>query len=399
MQPSYLLRLVLLGIFSSLLVSACSQPPENHPASPPEVNIITAHARSVPLVRSLVGRLTPTRTADVRARVPGILLKRVYTEGSDVKEGQPLFEIDPAPLKATLNANLAALAQAQATAYNAHVQAERYRDLAPKGWISKSDLDTAQALERSSAAATLQAQANVDIAKINVSYATVIAPISGRAGQQQVTEGALVGQSEATRLTTIDQLDPIYVNFSQSVDDLNQLRRAQTLGNITLDKQEKMPLQIAMSDGTLYPHSGTLDFSDVSVDANTNAVALRATLPNPERILLPGMYVNIQLTLGTLSHVFLVPQTAVLRDATGPYVLVIGADNMVIQKRITSETLQGSDWIVTDGMNDGDQIIVTGLQKVKSGEKAKIAVTPTPATASAAPEQSTKQTASSTEQH
>jgi membrane fusion protein (multidrug efflux system) len=303
--------------------------------------------------------------SDVRARVPGILLKRLYKEGTEVKEGQPLFQIDPAPLQSTLNAALAAQAQAQATATNAHIAAERARELVPSGLVSRSDLDNAEALERSSAAAVQQAKANADSARINLGYARVTAPIAGRAGQQAVTEGALVGQGTATLLTTVEQLDPIYVNFDQPAVEVERLRREQVSGDISLVEPHKAAVQLTMPDGTAYGESGLLDFTDVAVEPTTGAVALRGLMPNPDKRLLPGMYVNVRLTIGTLNRAFLIPQAALLRDAKGPYVLTVGDDSKVVQKRIRTDTTNGQNWIVPEGLNDGDRVIVSGTQNAR----------------------------------
>jgi membrane fusion protein (multidrug efflux system) len=357
-----------------LLLGACarSQPP---PAPPPaQVGVVVVHAQPVPLTRNLVGRLSATRSADVRARVAGVLLKRLYVEGSDVRAGQPLFQIDPAPLRSALDGALAALAQAQASATNAHVAAQRTRDLAPSGLVSRSDLDNAEAIERSTAAAVEQAKAAVGTARINLGYATVTAPISGRAGQQGVTEGALVGQGTATLLTTVEQIDPIYVNFDEPAVDIERLRRAQAAGNVTLARGNQVSVQLALPDGTPYAHRGTLDFLDVSVDPATGAVALRGIIPNPEHQLLPGMFVGVRLTSAEVNRAFLVPQAGLQRDAKGPYALVAGADDKVVQKRVTVETLEGANWIVTAGLDDGDRVIVSGTQSARPG--ATVAAVP-----------------------
>lgn len=362
LKPQHLTALLSVA----LALAACSKAPQQQQQMPPaEVGVIEAKAQSVPLTRDLVGRLSATRTADVRARIAGVLLKRAYTEGTDVKEGQLLFQIDPAPLQAALNAQLANLAAAQATAQNNRIAAERARSVADKGLLSKTDLDNAMAAERTSAAAVKQAQANVEAAKINLGYASVTAPIGGRAGQQQVTEGALVGQGEATLLTTISQIDPIYVNFSQAVGELDQLQRAQASGAVSLEGQNKARVELILPDGTTYAEGGTLDFSDTTVDAATGAVSLRGIVPNPNHNLLPGMYVSVRVTFGELKHAWLVPQAAVLRDAKGPYVWVAGKDNKGAQKRIRADSQQADAWIVTDGLADGDQIIVSGVQRVR----------------------------------
>lgn len=348
----------------ALVAAGCGKAPQQMQMPPPEVGVVVAKAQSVPLTRDLVGRLSATRTADVRARVAGVLQKRVYTEGSDVKQGQLLFQIDPAPLKAALDAQLANLAAAKATYTNNHIAAERAHSVADKGLLSKTDLDNALAAERTAAAAVQQAQATVETARINLGYASVTAPIDGRAGQQQVTEGALVGQSEATLLTTVEQIDPIYVNFSQAVGELDALRRAQAGGHVSLEQANKAKVDLVLPDGTAYTHPGTLDFSDTSVDAATGAVSLRGIVPNPDHQLLPGMYVNVHLTMGEINHAYLVPQQAVQRDSKGAYVYVIGADGHVAQRRIKADTLHGSDWIATDGLADGDRIAMNQIQQL-----------------------------------
>ena len=368
-QPRFI-RIVLLGavVFSA----GCSKGPGQSGQMPvAQVGVITAKAESIPLTRDLVGRLSASRRADVRARVAGILLKRVYTEGTDVKQGQLLFQIDPAPLKAALNAQLANLAAAKATYTNNHIAANRARSIAGKGLMSKTDLDNAEAAERTSAAAVKQAQANVDSARINLGYANVTAPIDGRAGQQQVTEGALVGQDTATLLTTVEQIDPIYVNFSEAVGVLDALRRAQARGHVSLESTNQASVSVMLPDGSEYPHAGKLDFSDAAVDPATGSVTLRGIVPNPDHRLLPGMYVNVRLTMGRINHAWLVPQDAVLRDQRGPFVYVVGNDGRVIQKHVDADTQQGGDWIVTGGIADGDKIVVSGIQRVQPGARAK----------------------------
>ena len=332
---------------------------------PPEVGVVVAKAGDVALQQDMVGRLAAYRSADVRARVPGVVQKRVYEEGSDVREGQVLFVIDPAPLRAELGQAKAALAQAQASYANAKASADRARQLLPQKFISKSDYDNALAAERSAAAAVQAGKASVDSAQINLGYATVRSPIAGRAGKQQVTEGALVGQGDATLLTTVDQIDPLYVNFSMSVSELDQVRRLQAGGG------GSSQVQVLLPDGTPYSRMGTLDFSGNVVDPATGSVALRARIPNPDKQLLPGTYVTLKATLGQVSNAFLVPQAAVQRDAKSAYVLVVGQDGKVARKDIDADRSQGSNWIVTKGLAGGEQIIVSGLQKAQPGQPAK----------------------------
>lgn len=349
----------------AIMVAACGKddPAAGGDMPPPEVGVVTVKPAAVPLVKDLVGRLAAYRSADVRARVPGVLQRRVYEEGSDVKEGQLLFVIDPAPLQAALGQAVASQASAQANYTNARTAAERARNLAPQKFISQSDLDNALATERSASAALQASKAAVDAARINLGYASVRSPINGRAGKQQVTEGALVGQGDATLLTTVDQLDDMHVDFSMSVDELTQVRQANTSG--------KRRVQVLLPDGSTYKHDGTLDFSADTVDPSTGAVALRARVPNPEHMLLPGTFVTVRATLGIQNNAFRVPALAVQRDVQGPYVMVVGKDGKVARKNVATQRQEGADWVVGSGVAPGDQVIVSGLQRVQPGAPAK----------------------------
>ena len=367
-------RTALIPILLAALV-ACGGEQEQQAPPPPELGVLAVQPTNAPLKLDLVGRLAPYRSADVRARVPGVVQRRVYQEGSDVAEGQVLFEIDPAPLRAAAGEAQAALAQARANQANARAAAARARSLAPQKYISQSDLDNALAAERSANAAVQAAQSAVESANINLGYATVRAPIAGRAGKQQVTEGALVGQGTATLLTTVDQIDPLYVNFSMGAGDLDRIRGMQ------LDREGPVAVQVLLPDGSAYEHAGTMDFSGDAVDPDTGAVSLRATLPNPDRRLLPGTYVTLVATLGVQHGVFQVPQAAVQRDATGPYVLVVGADGNVARKDVATARAEAGYWIVTEGLAAGDQVVVSGLQRARVGEPA----TATPWQPTAAP--------------
>ena len=371
-MKSSLLRTPVL-YFALLSLAACGKGKDAQPPQmpPPEVGVVTAQPTNSALTRDLVGRLSAYRSADVRARVPGVLLKRAYDEGTDVKKDQVLFQIDPAPLKAVLDASVASLVQAQATLTNNTIAAKRAHGLAPQGYIAKADVDTADANERTAAASVQQMRANVQTARINLGFTRVTSPIAGRAGQQQVTEGALVGQSDATLLTTVDQIDPLYVNFSMSASELEKMRKAQSSGGVTLADPSKSVVQIVMPDGSPYAEDGTLDYSAATVDATTGSVNLRATIPNPQRRLLPGLYVTIKANLGEQHNVYLVPQAALQRDTVGAFVMVVGDDGKVARKNVSADQSSGVNWIVTSGLKANDQVIVSGLQTVKEGAPAK----------------------------
>jgi len=354
----------------ALVLGACSHSAPPAPA-PQEVGTVTATPQNVPLSKDFVGRLSAFRTAAINARVAGVLLKRTYKEGSEVKAGQLLFQIDPAPYKAALDNARAQLAQAQASYANDRVKARRSRELAPKGYISRTDLDNALAAERTAKAAVQAAQANVESARINLGYASVTSPIAGRAGEQQVTEGALVGQGTDTLLTTVDQIDPLYVNFTISVGELDELRQLQRNGRVNLSTLDQAGVKVTLPNGTPYPEPGKLDFSSVNVNPATGAVNMRALLPNPQHTLLPGSYVNLTVDMGERPSAFLIPQAAVQRDIKGNYVLIVGKDGKVAHRDITTNGTSGVDWIVTKGLAAGDQVIVSGIQMVQEGAPAK----------------------------
>src|SRR5262245_25369180 len=360
---------LITAAVAALFVAACGQQQPQGAPPPPEVGVIVVHSKPVPLLREASGRLAPTRASDVRARVPGVLQKRLYKEGSMVKEGQLLVQIDPSPYRAALSVANANLEQAQANATNAKVTATRNRELAKQSLVSKMQLDDSEALERSTAAQVSAAKAQVETARINLGYANVTAPISGRAGQMRVLEGALVGQGEATLLTTVEQVDPIFVFFDQPASDFERLRRAQADGQVTISEGNQAEVRVIRSDGSEYPHIGTLDFSDFSVNPTTGAVAFRGRVPNPDRLLLPGMYVTVKLTAGVLNRGFEVPQLAVQRDAQGSYVLAVAGDGMVSAKRVDVVSTSGANWVIGNGLDEGDQLVVSGLQLARPGMK------------------------------
>ena len=354
----------------ALAIGACSRSAPPAPP-PPEVGVLTARPADAPVVRNYPGRLAATLTAQVRARVTGVVLQRVYKEGTDVKAGDVLFKIDPAPLEASLRQAQGQLAQAEATARNAAVKASRSKALGAKGLLAKQDVDDTVAAAAEADAAVKAAKANVQNAKINLGYATVTAPISGRAGRANVTQGALVSPTDANPLTTVQVIDPIYANFSEPMAEVERLRRAEKAGELKLAAADKAEVQIVLPDGSVYPHAGTLDFTDLAVDPQTGAVDLRALVPNPDHALLPGMFVKIRLTLGTLHNAFLLPQSAIQRDNDGAYVFVVGADDKIAEKRVELGDQHGADWIVLGGIDAGERVVVSGIQKAEPGGKVK----------------------------
>lgn len=363
-------RTLVLVAPAALLLGGCGASNPNKAASAaPVVTVITLQPQPVTLTAQFVGRLSAYREANVLARVAGVLLKRRYAEGAEVKAGQPLFEIDPAPYRAALDAALAALAQAKANAANTAVALRRDQGLIGAHLISQSQFDTDQAAARSSAALVQQAQANVESARINLGYTDVTSPIAGIAGEQQVTEGALVGQGTATLLATVDQINPIYVNFNEPAAQQEQLAAAMQTGRLNLAGAQAR-VQLTLPDGTPYGQPGSLDFRAASVDPTTGTIALRGVIPNADGQLLPGMFVTVRLTLGTAPHAFLVPQAAVQRDASGSaYVLTVNGSDTVVEKPVETEGTSGNNWIVWRGLTAGDRLIVSGVQSARPGAK------------------------------
>ncbi len=354
-----------------LALAGCSQ--EAPPAPPPpEVEVITVRSQQVPNVVELPGRVQAVRTAEVRARVDGIVQRRLYEEGTDVGAGQALFSIDPRELRASLGAVQASLARARANAANAQQDVNRYRPLLADQAISKQEYDAAVARLRSAQADVAQAQAQVESAQLSLGYTTVRAPIWGRAGRAQVTEGALVSAAAGTLLTTIEQINPIYVNFSQSSSDLLALRRDLTAGRLNAPSLERIAVQLELEDGTSYGIAGHIDFLDLSIDEATGTAALRAEFPNPGRLLLPGQFVRARVLAGVKEGI-MVPQRAVQVTPQGGTVMVVGAKNIVEARPVRLGSLEGSNWVVLSGLKPGDKVIVSGLQKVQPGQPVRIA--------------------------
>ena len=381
MQARYITRLVrlrasLLSLGFVALVGCSKDGPA--PAAPaPQVGVVAAEPQDVPLKRGLVGRLSAYYSANVTARVSGVLQKRLYAEGGEVKAGQVLFEIDPTYYRTILDNDLATLAEDQATYDNDRLMAERDHKLLPVGTVSQQMVDSADAAQRSAAAKVKADEAAVEGARVNLTYTKVTSPITGMAGEQQVTAGAVVGNGTSdagaggTLLTTVQQVDPLYVNFTISSADLVTLRQAQSQGDVTLAAPHDVKVGITLPNGSTYDQLGTLDFSDVSVNSVTGAVNLRARVPNPRHQLLPGMYVSLDVNLGEQKSVFLIPQQAIERDTIGAYVMVVGKDGKVARKDVHATDSYGNNWIVTGGLTTGDQVIVSGLQTVHEGALAK----------------------------
>lgn len=338
---------------------------------PAEVGVVTVTKGKLPLTSELPGRIEAVRTSEVRARVAGIVKQRAFREGSEVKAGEVLYRIDPAPYQAAFDSAKAQLAKAEATATNAKLAADRADRLISSKLISQQDYDTASANAKAAQADVAGARAAVETARLNLGYATVTAPISGRIGKALVTEGALVGQGEATQLALIQQVDPVYVNFSQSSTDILKLKRALESGQTKSVAPGQAEVTLLLEDGSEYPHKGKLLFSDLSVDPSTGNITLRSEFPNPERLLLPGMYVRIRLEQGVAEDAVTVPQRAVMRSPQGAAVLVVGADGKVAAQPIKTDAAEGDLWIVSDGLKGGEQVIVEGLQKTKPGATVK----------------------------
>lgn len=334
--------------------------------------MVTVQPRPVVNMVELPGRLEAVRTAEVRARVDGIVQRRLYEEGTDVRAGQPLFAIDPRELRAQLSAAQAALARAEATAANAAQDVGRYEGLVAQQAISQQEYDTAVARLRTARADVAQARAQVEAARLNLGYTTVTAPISGRAGRAEVTEGALVSAASATLLTRIEQVDPIYTNFSQSSSDLLAIRREITAGDLEVPELHRVEAHLVLEDGSVYSRPGHLDFFDLSIDEATGTTALRAEFANPDRMLLPGQFVRVRIEAGVRPQGLLIPQRAVTVTPQGATVMAVGANDVAESRPVTLGDLQGGDWLILDGLAAGDRVIVDGLQKAQPGKPVRV---------------------------
>ncbi|AOE40458.1 efflux RND transporter periplasmic adaptor subunit [Pantoea agglomerans] len=358
----------VLMLSGSFLLTGCDNNKSEQAAQqPPAVGVVTLKTEPLKISTELPGRTSAYRVAEVRPQVSGIILKRNFVEGSDVKAGQSLYQIDPATYQAAYDSAKGDLTQAQANARIAQLTVKRYKPLLGTKYISQQDYDTAVATAAQNDAAVQVAKANVETARINLAYTKVTSPISGRIGKSSVTEGALVQNAQTTALATVQQLDPMYVDVTQSSEDFMRLRSELESGQLK-QNDGKANVTLLMQNGNSYPQTGTLEFSDVTVDETTGSITLRAIVPNPNHALLPGMFVRARLDEGTNPNALLVPQQAVARTPTGQAtVMVVGADNKVEARQVTTSQAIGDKWLVTDGVKAGERVISTGLQRAKPG--------------------------------
>lgn len=382
--------LLPLALMLVLALAACGKAadgPQAAPAMPPaEVGVVTVTQGDVGLLSELPGRLEASRVAQVRARAAGIVQKRLFSEGADVREGQPLFSIDSAPYQAALASAQATLARGEANRVQATGLAERYKPLVEANAISKQDYANAVSAQKAAEAEVAAGHAAVQVAQINLAYASITAPISGRIGRALVTEGALVGQGEATPMAVIQQINPMYVNFTQSASEVLSLRRALAQGQLKRATGAQSALvRVLLEDGSEHPNAGRLLFSDLTVDASSGQITLRAEVPNPSGTLLPGLYVRVRLEQAKAGNAVLLPQQAVTRSAQGDTVMVVASDGKAAPRVIKVGGAQVGQWVVTEGLKAGEQVMVDGFQKLRPGAAVKPVPWRAPGTPAAAP--------------
>ena len=340
----------------------------------PQVSVTEIQPTELDMTTTLQGRTAPYLVADVRPQVAGILQKRLFKEGSEVKEGQALYQIDPAVYEAAVASAKAELQRAQAVLYQTRLTANRYAQLVKTNAISKQNNDDAQAAYKQAQAAVAAAEAGLKNAQINLDYTTVRSPISGRIGRSLVTPGALLSAHQAQNMAVVQTLDPIYVDVTQSSKEILSLKKDIASGKLKT-KGGAIPVTLIMEDGTKYPQTGELTLSEVSVDPGTGTITLRAEFPNPDNILLPGMFVRTELPQGTMEKALLVPQRAVMREANGtPYVYVVEDGKIAIRRLVTHRT-QGQNWIVEEGLKPGEKVVIEGLQRIRPGVPVQIVPT------------------------
>jgi membrane fusion protein (multidrug efflux system) len=366
-RPDSTLRLSASLLLLAALAACSDKPPAAAKAPPTEVAIVTVTPGSMPVITELPGRIEASRVAQVRARAAGIIQKRVFREGSEVKAGDILYRIDPAPLQAAYDSAQAVVAKADANLAQTTLKVQRYAPLVKTNAISKQEYDDAVTAKTQASADLAAGKAARKVASLNLGYTTVTSPISGRIGRALVTEGALVGLGEATQLAMVQQIDPVFVNMTQSSIEVLRLQRAMASGQLQSAGKGLVKVTLVTEDGKAYTHPGKLLFSDLSVDESSGAITLRAEFPNPDRLLLPGMYVRAQLEQAINEATITVPQQAVQRTGQEATVMLVGADDKVVVRTVKTSTSQGNKWIVTDGLKAGDKVIVEGFQKIKPG--------------------------------
>lgn len=359
----------LSSLSLALVLSACIGQDKAADAGqvppPPAVNVITVQSSDVALTETLPGRIEASRMAEVRARVTGIVEKRLFSEGSNVEQGQILFEIDDAPYRARYEAALAQQAKAEAALEEADYQAKRYQRLIEQKAISEHELVRANAQQMQAKAQLQAAIAEVTASKIDLDYTQVKAPIAGRIGRELVTEGALVSQASATLLANIQQIDKVYVNFQQSSQALLQRYRANAEGKLVFSQDEGLDVDLILPDGSLYPQRGRLLFSDINVEQGTGQILLRAEMDNPQGLLMPGLFVQVRLTQASLPNAFAVPQRAVMRNNQGDTVMVVDNDNILNVRSVTVAGSVGGKWVITEGLQNGEKLMIDGFQKAR----------------------------------
>lgn len=368
---------ITLAFLLAVLVTALSGCSQDRPAAGPapeaEVAVVTIRPRPVTLSTVLPGRTSALLVSEVRPQVGGIIQKRLFREGADVKAGEVLYQIDPAIHQAAYDSAKAALAKAEAAVEPARLKAERYADLVKTNGVSRQDNDDAQAAHKQSVAEVAAARAALETARINLGYTRITAPISGRIGKSAVTPGALVNANQADALARVQQTDPVYVDVTQSTGELLRLKRALAEGRLRRAGADGAKVKLLFEDGSAYSLEGMLQFSDITVDPNTSVVTLRALFPNPKQDLLPGLYVRAVLEEGVDANGILVPQPAVIRDTKGnPMVMLVKSDNTVEPRPIGVSRVMGGDWLVSEGLAEGERVIVEGLQKVRPGVKVRV---------------------------
>ncbi|MDN3391159.1 efflux RND transporter periplasmic adaptor subunit [Pseudoalteromonas sp. APC 3691] len=371
MQRSRIALFVLSALVGSVALTGCDQATEQSQASAPKavpVGVLTLKSQALTLKKELPGRISAFQIAEIRPQVSGIVQSRLFVEGNEVKQGQALYQIDPATFEADLAASEASVARAEASIASSKSKASRYKELLKIKAVSQQDFDEADAAYKQANAELLTAKAQLKSAQINLDYSHVSSPISGQISKSSVTVGALVSANQSTALATVTQLDPIYIDLTQSSNELTQLKKAISSGALTVDSANQTDVELIMEDGSIYPHKGTLQFSEVTVDPSTGSVTLRAKFSNPEKLLLPGMYARASIVEGVKAGAILAPQRGVSRNSKGePTAMVVSKDNTVESRVLKVDRTIGSDWLVTDGLSDGDKLIVEGLQKIRPG--------------------------------